>query len=51
MAAKKKWIMVVGKLFIMIQIGSGFIVSQMHSLSYKVVDNQTLELTYEIAIQ
>ena len=51
MAANVKWIMVVEKLFLMIKIGPGFIVSQMHSLSSKVVDNGTLELTYEIAIQ
>ena len=51
MAANRKWIIVVGKLFLMIKIGPGFIVSQMHSLSNKVVDNGTLELTYDIAAQ
>ena len=49
MDANRKWIIVVGKLFILIKIGLGFIVSQMHYLSNKVVDNGTLELTYEIA--
>lgn len=38
-----------GKVFLMIKNGPGFIVSQMHSLFNKVVDNGTLELTYEIA--
>ena len=33
----------------MIKNGPGFMVSQMHSLFNKVVDNETLELTYEIA--
>ena len=35
----------------MIKNGPGFMVSQMHSLFNKVVDNGTLELTYEIATQ
>ena len=43
--------MVVGKVFLMIKIGPRFMVSQMHSLFNKVVDNETLELTYEIATQ
>ena len=51
MAANRKWIMVVGKLFLMIKIGLGFMVSQMHSLFNNVVDNETLELTHEIATQ
>ena len=40
---------VVAKVFLMIKNGPGFMVSQMHSLFNKVVDNGTLELTYEIA--
>ena len=40
---------VVGKVFLMIKNGPGFMVSQMHSLFNKVVDNGTLDLTYEIA--
>ena len=48
MAEHGKWIKVVGKVFLMIKNGLGFMVSQMHSL-FKVVDNGTLELTYEIA--
>ena len=51
MAGNRKWMIVVGKLFLMIKIGPGFIFSQMHSLSNKVVDNGTLELKYEIATQ
>ena len=39
----------VGKVFLMIKNGPGFMVSQMHSLFNKVIDNGTLELTYEIA--
>ena len=39
------------KLFLIIKIGPRFIVLQMHSLSNKMVDNGTLELTYEIATQ
>ena len=42
---------VVGKVFLMIKNGPGFMVSQMHSLFNKVVDNGTLELTYVIATQ
>ena len=42
---------VVGKVFLMIKIGPGFMVSQMHSHFNKVVDNGTLELTDEIATQ
>ena len=33
----------------MIKNGPGFMVLQMHSLFNKVVDNEILELTYEIA--
>ena len=51
MTANRKWMIVVGKVFLMIKIGPGFMVSQMHSLFNKVVDNGTLELTYEIATQ
>ena len=39
----------VGKVFLMIKNGPGFMVSQMHSLFNVVVDNGTLELTYLIA--
>ncbi len=49
MAENVKRIKVVGKVFLMIKNGPGFMVSQMHSLFNKVVDNGTLELTYEIA--
>ena len=49
MAENVKWIKVVGKMFLMIKNAPGFMVSQMHSLFNKVVDNGTLELTYEIA--
>ena len=48
-AENKKCSKVVGKVFLMIKNGPGFMVSQMHSLFYKVVDNGTQELTYEIA--
>ena len=51
MAENVKWIKVVGKVFLMIKNGPGFMVSQMHSLFNKVVDNGTLELTYEIGTQ
>ena len=51
MTENVKWIKVVGKMFLMIKNGPGFMVSQMHSLFNKVVDNGTLELTYEIATQ
>ena len=51
MAENVKWIKVVGKVFLMIKNGPGFMVSQMYSLFSKVVDNGTLELTYEIATQ
>ena len=51
MAENVKWIKFVGKVFLMIKNGPGFMVSQMHSLCNKVVDNETLELTYEIATQ
>ena len=46
-----KVVKVVGKLFLMIKNGPGFMVSQMHSLFNNVVDNGTLELTYKIATQ
>ena len=46
-----KVVKVVGKMFLMIKNVPGFMVSQMHSLFNKVVDNGTLELTYEIATQ
>ena len=51
MAENGKVAKVVGKVFLMIKNGPGFMVSQMHSLFNKVVDNGTLELTYEIATQ
>ena len=51
MAENGKMVKVVGKVFLMIKNGLGFMVSQMHSLFNKVVDNGTLELTYEIATQ
>ena len=50
MAENGKVVKVVGKVFLMIKNGPGFMVSQMHSL-FKVVDNGTLELRYEIAKQ
>ena len=46
MAENKRWMKVVGNMFLMIKNGPGFMVSQMHSLFNKVVDNGTLELTY-----
>ena len=49
MAENGKVVKVVGKVFIIIKNGPGLMVSQMHSLFNKVVDNGTLELTYEIA--
>ena len=51
MAENVKVVKVAGKVFLMIKNGPGFMVSQMHSLFKKVVDNGTLELTYEIATQ
>ena len=51
MAANKSDDKSVGKVFLMVKNGPGFMVSQMHSLFNKVVDNGTLELTYEIATQ
>ena len=51
MAENGKVVKVVGKVFLMIKNGPGFMVSQMHSLFIKVVDNGTLELTYEIVTQ
>ena len=51
MAENEKVVKVVGKVFLMIKNGPGFMVSQMHSLFNNVVDNGTLELTYEIATQ
>ena len=41
MAENKRWMKVVGKVFLMIKNGPGFMVSQMHSLFNKVVDNGT----------
>ena len=49
MTENGKWIKFVGKVFLMIKNGPGFMVSQIHSLFNKVVDSGTLELTYEIA--
>ena len=49
MAENEKWMKVVGKVFLMIKNGPGFMVSQMHSLFNNVVDNGTQKLTYEIA--
>ena len=49
MAENGKCLKVVGKVFLMIKNGPGFMVSQMHSLFNKVVDNGTLELIYETA--
>ena len=51
MAENGKVVKVVGKVFLMIKNGPGFMVSQMHSLINKLIDNRTLELTYEIATQ
>ena len=51
MAENGKVVKVVGKVVLMIKNGPEFMVSQMHSLFNKVVDNGTLELTYEIATQ
>ena len=51
MAENEKVVKVVGKVFLTIKNGPGFMVSQMHSLFNKVVDNGTLEFTYEIATQ
>ena len=51
MAENGKVVKVVGKVFLMIKNGPGFMVSQMHSLFNIVVDNGILELTYEIATQ
>ena len=41
MAENEKVLKVVGKVFLMIKNGSGFMVSQMHSLFNKVADNGT----------
>ena len=49
MVENGKCLKVVGEVFLMIKNGPRFMVSQMHSLFNKVVDNGTLELTYEIA--
>ena len=51
MAENGKVVYGVGKVFLMIKNGPGFMVSQMHPLFNKVVDNGTVELTYEIAKQ
>ena len=49
MAENGKCLKFVGKVFLMIKNGQGFMISEMHSLFNKVVDKGTLELTYEIA--
>ena len=41
MAKNEKCLIVVGKVFLMIKNGLGFMVSQMHSLFNVVVDNGT----------
>ena len=46
MAENGKCLKVIGKVFLIIKNGPGFMVSQMHYLFNKVVDNGTLELTY-----
>ena len=46
MAENGECLKVDGKVFLVIKNGPGFMVSQMHSLFNKVVDNGTLELTY-----
>ena len=51
MAENGKVVKVVGKVFLMVKNGLGFMVSQMHCLFNKVVDNGTRELTYELATQ
>ena len=51
MAENRKCLKVVGKVFLMIKNGPGFMVSQMHSLFNVVVDNRTKDLTYGIATQ
>ena len=51
MAENGKVVKMVGKMLLMIKNGPGFMVSQMHSLFNKMVDNGTPELTYEIATQ
>ena len=47
----EKCLKVVGKLFLMIKNGPGFMVSQMPSLFNIVVAKGTKELTYDIATQ
>ena len=51
MAENGKVVKLVGKVFLMIKNGPGFMVSQMHYIFNKVIDNGILELTYEIATQ
>jgi hypothetical protein len=51
MAKNVKWIKVVGKVFLMIKNGPGFMVSQMHSLFKRCGRQVDMELTYEFAIQ
>ena len=46
MAENRKVVYGVGKVFLMIKNGPGFMVSQMHSLFNDVVDNGTQKLTY-----
>ena len=48
MAANKSGDKSVGKVFLMIKNGPGFMVSQMHSLFNDVVDNGTQKLTYRL---
>ena len=47
MAENEKCLKVVGKVFLTIKNGPGFMVSQMHFLFDKVVDYETYELIYE----
>ena len=49
MAENGKWIKVVGKVFLMIKNGPGFMVSHMHSLFNIVWQTNDIGLTYEIA--
>ena len=51
MTENRKCLKVVGKVFLMIKNGPGFMVSHMHSLFNVVVDYGTHKLTYEIATQ
>ena len=49
MAEYKRCLKMVGKVFLIIKNGPGFMVSQMHSLFIVVVEKGTQELTSEIA--